>query len=82
MLADAPGEDAYPIAATVFVLLRGEAALPARRLAVLAFLRWVLHDGKAIASDLNYVPLPAALVSCIEKGTCDGSPLTSVSSSQ
>ncbi|WP_428667218.1 phosphate ABC transporter substrate-binding protein PstS [Reyranella sp.] len=82
MLADAPGENAYPIAATVFVLLRRESAVPARRTAALSFLQWVLHDGKAIASDLNYVPLPAALVSCIEKGTCDGTPLTSVSSSQ
>jgi phosphate transport system substrate-binding protein len=82
MLADAPGEDAYPITATVFVLMRREAMVPARKPAILSFLRWVLHDGQTIASDLNYVPLPAALVSCVEKATCDGTPLMSVNSSQ
>jgi len=81
MLADAPGEDAYPIAATVFVLMRQESAVPARKAAVLSFLRWVLHDGQAIAENMNYVPLPAALVSCIEKATCDGTPLVRVNSS-
>jgi phosphate transport system substrate-binding protein len=82
MLADAPGEDAYPIAATVFALMHRESTAPVRRAAVLSFFRWVMHDGKGIASDLSYVPLPEALVACIENGTCAGSPLTSVSSSQ
>jgi phosphate transport system substrate-binding protein len=82
MLADAPGDNAYPITATVFVLMRQESAAPARRAAVLSFLQWIWHDGQSIASDLNYVPLPAALVSCIERATCDRAPLMSVNSSQ
>jgi phosphate transport system substrate-binding protein len=67
MLADAPGEDAYPITATVFVLMRRESPVPARRSAALSFFWWVLHDGQTIADDLNYVPLPAALVTISRK---------------
>lgn len=82
MLADAPGEDAYPIAATVFVLMHREPAVLARRSAALSFFRWVLHDGQSIARDLNYVPLPAVLVTHIEKAIFDSKPLTTVDSSQ
>ena len=66
MVADAPGEDAYPIAATVFVLMQKEPQVFARKTAASRFFKWALQDGQAIASELNYVPLPAKLVSRIE----------------
>lgn len=82
MLADAPGEEAYPIAATVFVLMPRESTVPARRSAALSFFRWVLHEGQPLAADLNYVPLPAALVTHIEKAIFGRKPLMSVDSSK
>lgn len=60
LLTDAPGRTAYPIAATVFVLMRKDAS-PARTSATLEFFRWSLEQGSRTASQLGYVPLPADL---------------------
>ena len=61
LLTDPPGENAYPIAATVFVLMH-KGASPARTRATLDFFRWSLADGARNATRLGYVPLPAPLV--------------------
>jgi phosphate transport system substrate-binding protein len=61
MLTDAPGKDAYPMAATVFVLISKSA--PWRRTRdTLNFVGWALDKGGADASALGYVPLPESLV--------------------
>jgi phosphate transport system substrate-binding protein len=61
MLTDAPGHDAYPIAATVFVLV--SKTMPARRQRdTLNFIGWALDKGAGDAATLGYVPLPDALV--------------------
>jgi phosphate transport system substrate-binding protein len=62
MLTDAPGEASYPIAATVFVLMRKEASWLQDPRAALNFFRWSLDQGASKAAELGYVPLPAALV--------------------
>ena len=59
LLTDAQGQNAYPIAATVFVLMR-RAASGARTRATLNFLEWSLDKGAKDAADLGYVPLPQA----------------------
>jgi phosphate transport system substrate-binding protein len=61
MLTDPPGEDAYPIAATVFVFMHRSASR-ARTRATLDFFQWSLEKGAASAAQLGYVPLPAGLV--------------------
>jgi phosphate transport system substrate-binding protein len=61
MLTDAQGEDAYPITATVFVLMH-KSASRARTSAALDFFRWSLESGGRTASQLGYVPLPPAVV--------------------
>jgi phosphate transport system substrate-binding protein len=61
LLTNAPGAGAYPITATVFVLMHKQAA-PARTRAALDFMRWSLGDGAATAARLGYVALPPALV--------------------
>jgi phosphate transport system substrate-binding protein len=71
-MTDAPGADAYPIAASVFVLMPKAPKAPQRSKAAFTFFRWVLENGQQIAGDLHYVPLPATLVTRIEeywKGT-------------
>ena len=66
VLTDSPGADAYPIAATAFVLIAKTAKSPARARAAFEFFRWVLESGQQSASDLEYVPLPPDLVKQIE----------------
>jgi phosphate transport system substrate-binding protein len=61
LLTDIPGEIAYPITATVFVLMP-KAASPRRTRAALDFFRWSLEEGSTIAAQLGYVPLPEPLI--------------------
>jgi phosphate transport system substrate-binding protein len=61
LLADGPGENAYPITATVFVLMH-KTAPRARTRAALDFFQWSLEKGSGIATQLGYVPLPEQLV--------------------
>lgn len=65
LLTDGPGEQAYPITATVFVLMHRTASR-ARTGAALDFFRWSLAKGSRTASQLGYVPLPDALVRQVE----------------
>ena len=61
LFTDLPGDTAYPITATVFVLMP-KAGVRSRTRAALDFFRWSLEKGSATASQLGYVPLPAPLV--------------------
>ncbi|APG10258.1 phosphate ABC transporter substrate-binding protein PstS [Bradyrhizobium japonicum] len=67
VLTNAPGEDAYPITATTFVLMPKAPKSEERSAAAIDFIRWSLENGKAQAETLNYVPLPSALVDQIER---------------
>ncbi|WP_298240846.1 phosphate ABC transporter substrate-binding protein PstS [uncultured Bradyrhizobium sp.] len=67
VLTNAPGEDAYPITATTFVLMPKTAKYPERSAAAIDFLRWSLGNGKSETQTLNYVPLPPALIEQIER---------------
>ena len=61
LLTDVPGEAAYPITATVFVLMN-KSASRARTRAALDFFRWSLEKGSSTATQLGYVPLPDFLI--------------------
>lgn len=62
MLTNAAGDEAYPITATVFVLMQKKPSSPRRSRAALTFFRWALEKGSKDAATLGYVPLPPALV--------------------
>ena len=64
VITNAPGENAWPIAATNFMLMRKDKA--ERNADVLAFFKWAFENGQAQANELHYVPLPAELVQQIE----------------
>ena len=66
VVTDSPGEDSYPIAATSFVLMHKAAKDPSRTRMALDFFRWALTEGQKQAGELDYVPLPAGLVSQVE----------------
>ena len=66
VMTDAPGEKAYPITATVFVIMYKKAKHPERAKIAMDFFGWALHDGQKLAQELDYVPLPSALVQQID----------------
>jgi phosphate transport system substrate-binding protein len=66
VMTNAPGPNAYPITASVFVLMPTNANDPARSKAALDFFRYVLSSGQGQAKKLDYVPLPPELVKQIE----------------
>lgn len=66
VINDSAAEDAYPIAATTFILMYKEPKAPQRSRTTLDFFRFALGDGNKYASDLGYVPLPDALVQQIK----------------
>ncbi len=66
VITDAPGADAWPIAATNFILMRRQPRDPASAEAARQFFRWAWANGGAQAAALDYVPLPPELVRQIE----------------
>ena len=66
VMTDAPGEQAYPITATVFVLMYKKPKDSASATAAMDFFKWALDNGQSQAETLNYVPLPPALTDQIK----------------
>ncbi len=66
VITNAPGVDAYPISATVFVIMYKAPKVASETKAALDFFQWALESGQKQAEDLDYVPLPAPLVKIIE----------------
>lgn len=64
ILTNQVGKDSWPIVQTTFIFLPIKS--DANTQPVVQFFRWCFKDGKAMASDLDYVPLPDAVVSVIE----------------
>nr|WP_233496916.1 phosphate ABC transporter substrate-binding protein PstS [Dyella sp. AtDHG13] len=66
VMTDAPGEKAYPVTATTFIIMYKQPKDAARSKAAREFFRWSLESGQSQANALDYVPLPADLVKQIE----------------
>ena len=66
IMTDAPGEAAYPITASVFMVMYKDPKNPATAAVALDFFKWALESGQKQAQDLHYVPLPPALVGQIK----------------
>ncbi len=62
VITDAPGEAAYPVAATTFILMHKSPTNLDREEAAFKFFRWALSRGQKQARSLAYVPLPDRLV--------------------
>jgi phosphate transport system substrate-binding protein len=54
---DSPGEQSYPLVATVFGLMR-DPLRSARQRRTADFVRWTLTRGSALAHELGYLSLP------------------------
>jgi phosphate transport system substrate-binding protein len=66
IMTNAPGEQAYPITATVFMLMYKQPKSPEGASVAADFFKWVLENGQPQAESLSYVPLPPTLVEQIE----------------
>ncbi|MBU6270252.1 MAG: phosphate ABC transporter substrate-binding protein PstS [Betaproteobacteria bacterium] len=65
-LNNQPGADAWPITSASFILMYRAAADAKRSAEALKFFKWALNSGQKLAVDLDYVPLPPAVVKLIE----------------
>ena len=66
VMTNAPGAQAYPLAASTFILLPKQPKDEAKSKAAIAFFKYALEKGQGQANKLDYVPLPAPLVQQIE----------------
>ncbi|GIX38638.1 MAG: phosphate-binding protein PstS [Silanimonas sp.] len=66
VITNAPGESAWPIAATNFILLPARPRDPAKAQAVIDFFDWAYANGDAAVEALGYVPLPDDLVAQVK----------------
>ncbi|HVK52251.1 MAG TPA: phosphate ABC transporter substrate-binding protein PstS [Pseudoxanthomonas sp.] len=66
VITNAPGEAAWPITATNFILVYKAPKDAARAKNTLNFFKWAYEQGKPQAQQLDYVPLPPELVKQVE----------------
>jgi phosphate transport system substrate-binding protein len=67
ILTDEPGDAAWPIAGATFILMHKKPADIASAQVALKFFDWAYAKGGTMASDLDYVPMPEAVVSLVKK---------------
>jgi len=66
ILTDAPGKSAWPIAGATFILMHRAQEKPENGREVLKFFTWAYDKGDSMAEELDYVPLPNAVVNLIQ----------------
>ena len=57
-ITNAPGPDAYPIASFTWLLIPQQWKDKTKEQVMVDFLNWMLDQGQAMTSELNYAPLP------------------------
>lgn len=65
ILTNQGGKDAWPIAASTFIMMHRTQDKPEQAAEVLKFFDWSYKNGGKLAEDLDYVALPNALVASI-----------------
>ena len=66
-IVNQPGAKAYPVTTASFILMYKEPTNKAESAEVLKFFDWAFKNGKQMALDLDYVPLPDALTKQIRE---------------
>ena len=67
ILTDQPGAKSWPIAGATFILMHATPEDPAAASEALKFFSWAYEKGGKQAEELDYVPLPGAVVALIKK---------------
>ena len=74
VLTDQPGDQAWPISGASFILVHAKQDKPDAGREVLRFFEWAFRNGAKMADELDYVPLPEAVVKQVQgawKGVTD-----------
>jgi phosphate transport system substrate-binding protein len=66
VLSNQPGAASWPMTAATFILIHKQPQDPAAASEALKFFAWAYANGSTAAEELDYVPMPAAVVSAIE----------------
>ena len=66
VLTDQPGKDSWPMTGASFILMHTQQAKPQNAKEVLKFFDWAFKNGDRMASELDYVPMPDAVVHLIQ----------------
>ena len=66
VLTEQPGKDSWPITGASFILLHKAQADAAKGKEVLSFFDWAFQNGGKMASELDYVAMPASVVKLIQ----------------
>ncbi len=76
-IVNAPGDTAYPISGFSWAVVYQNQSNADKGQALANLLWWMIHDGQQYSTPLNYVPLPATIVTKseaqIQSMTCGGS---------
>ena len=68
ILTNEPGADSWPITASTFVLMYKQASDPVTSAEALKFFDWSFKpEGAKLAGELDYIPMPDAVVALIQK---------------
>ena len=65
ILTDQPGANAWPITSASFILMHVRPDKPQNAGEVLKFFDWAFRNGQKLAEELDYVPLPDAVVALV-----------------
>jgi len=66
-IVNQPGAKSYPVTTASFILMYKQPGNKAESAEVLKFFDWAFKNGKAMAAELDYVPLPDALTAQIRQ---------------
>jgi len=67
ILTDQPGDKSWPIVASTFILMRKDATDKAATQEAIKFFKFAFAKGDKMAEELDYIPMPDAVVKLIEK---------------
>jgi phosphate transport system substrate-binding protein len=67
ILANEPGDDAWPMTAATWILVYKQPKDPAATAEALKFFGWAYKSGGKMAEELDYVPMPESVVSDVKK---------------
>lgn len=67
ILTEQPGKDSWPLTGATFILMHKVQEKPAQAATALKFFSWAYQNGDQTADALDYVPMPAAVKTTVEK---------------
>jgi phosphate transport system substrate-binding protein len=67
ILANQAGDDSWPMTAATWILVYKQPKTPADTAEALKFFAWAYKNGGKMAEELDFVPMPDAVVTDVEK---------------